>query len=295
MLRLPPTSTLFPYTTLFRSLQVLPDGEHVDLVRTQVAHHLDNFGVGLAQADHESRFCRHGRVPALELLQQRERVPVIAAGPCLFIQAGHRLQVVIHDVGWCGGEDLERAVEAAAEIGNQNFDGRARTVFPDGADAVDEVLGAAVAQVVAVDAGDDDVAQTELGDGLRQMTGLVRIRRERTAVRHIAEGAAPRADVAEDHEGRGAFAEAFGDVRARRFFAHRVQLLPPQDVLDLVEARVRARRTHADPRRLGQGRAARHDADRLRLAFFLYAAFTHARDSASRSRRASRPWRPACR
>src|SRR3989441_594999 len=274
-----------------RRLQVLADGQHVDVVRAKVAHHVEDLGVGLAQTDHEPRLRGNGRVAPLELLQQRERVPVIPAGPCLFIEARYRLQVVIHDVGWCGREDLERAVQAAAEIGNQNFDGRARTVLPDGTDAIDEVLGAAVAQVVAIHAGDHYVAKRELGDRFRQVAGLVRIRRERPAVRHIAEGAAPRADVAEDHEGGGALAEALGDVRAGRLFADRVQLLAAKDVLDFAEARIRAWRPHADPRRLGQRRAARHDADRLRLSFFLYARFTHARDARLRSLPAARPWR----
>src|SRR5438132_8038073 len=109
------------------------------------------------------------------------------------------------------------------------------------------------------------------------MPRLLRIGRKRPPVRDVAERAAPRADVAEDHEGRGALAEALGDVRAGRLFADRVQLLAAKDVLDFVEAGIRARGAHADPRRLGQRRAARHDANRLRLAFFLYAGFTHAR------------------
>src|SRR5262249_47353862 len=148
----------------------------------------------------------------------------------------------------------------------------------------------AVAQVVAIDARDHHVAQLELRDRLRKMLRLLNVRRERTSVRDIAERTAPRADVAQDHEGRRALAEALGDVRARRFLAHGVQLLPAQNVLDLVETRVRARRPHPDPRRLRQRRRARHDANRLRFAFFLYAGFTHARDDGSRGRQASRPW-----
>src|SRR6185503_16724149 len=100
------------------------------------------------------------------------------------------------------------------------------------------------------------------------------------AVGDVAERAAARADVAQDHERRGAFAEALGDVRARRFLTHRVQLLVAQDALDVVEARVRGRGAHADPRRLRQQRrrgVAAHDADRLVLALFLDAGFTHRR------------------
>src|SRR4029077_1378692 len=81
----------------------------------------------------------------------------------------------------------------------------------------------------------------------------------------------------EDHEGRGALAEALGDVRAGGFLANGVQLLRPQDVLDLVEARVGARRAHANPRRLRQARRLRDDPDGLPCALFLYAGFTHSR------------------
>ena len=45
----------------------------------------------------------------------------------------------------------------------------ARRMFAHGADAVDEMLRAAVAQVVAVDAGDHDVLELQRGDGLRQV------------------------------------------------------------------------------------------------------------------------------
>src|SRR5262245_24390957 len=103
------------------------------------------------------------------------------------------------------------------------------------------------------------------------MTRFVRIGRERPAVRDVAERAAARADVAEDHEGRRALAEAFGDVRAGRLLADGVQLLRAQDVLDLVEARVRAGGAHADPRGLHQPRRLRDDLDRLPRALLFYA------------------------
>ena len=103
-------------------------------------------------------------------------------------------------------------------------------------DAGDEVRRAAVAQVVAVDAGDDDVLQLQRRDRLGQVHRLVGVERIGPAVADVAERAAPRALVAHDHEGRRALAEALADVRARRFLAHRVQLVLAQDLLDLVEA-----------------------------------------------------------
>ena len=125
----------------------------------------------------------------------------------------------------------------AAKIRHEHFDRGCRRGFHDLLDAINEVRGTAVAQVVAVDAGHHDVAQLEQRDRFGQVLRLLAIRRERPAVRHIAERTAPRANVAQDHERRRALAEAFGDVRARGFLAHRVQILVAQDALDVVEAR----------------------------------------------------------
>src|SRR5258706_10213939 len=135
--------------------------------------------------------------------------------------------------------------------------------------------GTAVLQVVAVAAGDDDVGELQHRDGLGEVARLVGVGRERPAVRDVAERTAPRADVAQDHEGRGALAEALADVRARGFLADGVQLLLAQDALDVVEARIGRGRAYADPGGLGQHVRARHDPDRLLRALFLYARFTH--------------------
>src|SRR5207237_9960683 len=198
-------------------------------------------------------------------------------------------------VGRRGGEDFQRALQPPAEIGHQYFDRGARARRAHGVDAVDKVLRAAVAQVVAIDARDHHIVEAQGSNRLGEVARLIRVGRERPAVRHVAERAAPRADVAQDHEGRRAFAEALADVWTGGFLAHGVQALAPQDVLDLVEARIRARRAHANPRRLRERRAARHDADGLRLALFLYAGFTHARERRSGGLRAARRLRRAFR
>src|SRR3972149_3909054 len=76
--------------------------------------------------------------------------------------------------------------------------------------------------------------------------------RTSTVVRDVAERTAARAEVPQNHEGRGALAEALGDVRAGRFLADRVQFLLPEDPLDGVELRAGAGRTDANPIRLGE-------------------------------------------
>ena len=91
--------------------------------------------------------------------------------------------------------------------------------------------GAAVAQVVAIDAGDHYVLEFQRGDGVREIGGLIGVRRLRPAMRNVAKRAAPRAQIAQDHECRSALAEALADIRAGRLLAHRVQLVLAQEPL----------------------------------------------------------------
>ncbi len=57
--------------------------------------------------------------------------------------------------------------------------------------------------------------EPQLGSGRRDMLWLERIHGTRHARPHIAEGARPRASVAEDHHRRVLLGPAFADVRAR--------------------------------------------------------------------------------
>ena len=109
------------------------------------------------------------------------------------------------------------------------------------------MAGAAVAQVVAVHAGDHHILELELGDGFGQVVGLVHIQRVRPAMADVAERAAPRALVAHDHEGGRALAKALADVGARGLFTHRHQLVGAQDVLDLIKPGARAAGLDANP------------------------------------------------
>ena len=113
------------------------------------------------------------RMARLEVLEELERVRVVAARARLAVEARHGLEVVVHDVGRRGVEDLERALEAPAEVGDEDLDARRGRPRAHRADAVDEMPGAAVPQVVAVDAGDDDVGELERRDGLREVRGLL--------------------------------------------------------------------------------------------------------------------------
>lgn len=97
------------------------------------------------------------------------------------------------------------------------------------------MLGAAVAQIVAVHRGDHHVLQPQVGDGDGQVGRLVDVQRLRPAMTDVAERAASGADIAHDHEGRGAAGEALAQVRAGRLFADAVQLVLAQQLLDAVD------------------------------------------------------------
>ena len=149
----------------------------------------------------------------LELLRQGQRPLVVRARAHVAVQVGHGLDVVVEHVRRIRGQDRKRALHAAlaAEIGvriSMRMPGEVARV----SDAVDEMLGAAVAQVIAVDAGDHHVLQAHVGDRSRHLAWLAGIGGLGPTVGDIAEAAAARADVAEDHEGRGAVAEALVDV-----------------------------------------------------------------------------------
>src|SRR5262249_39692658 len=82
-----------------------------------------------------------------------------------------------------------------------------------------------VGQVVAIHARDDRVAQAHAGDAARHARRLERVVPRRLARLDVAEAAAARAGVAEDHERRGATLPALARVRAGPLPADRVQSL----------------------------------------------------------------------
>src|SRR5262245_50982584 len=109
----------------------------------------------------------------LELLQQRERMAVVATRARLTIEPRHRLEVVVHHVGRSRRENLERALEATAKIGDQDLDCRAWRAVAHRANAVYEMLRSAILQVVAIDARHDDVPQLEPRDRFSEVLRLL--------------------------------------------------------------------------------------------------------------------------
>ena len=132
-------------------------------------------------------------------------------------------------------------------------DGRAGADRPD---HLGEVVGAAIGQIIAVDRGDDDVREAEVGDRVGDVLRLVGIERRRQAGRDIAEGAGARADLAHDHHGGVLLGPAFTDIGAAGLLADGDQIVLAHDLLGFAIDR-RAGRPHADPVRLAQHFAVR--------------------------------------
>ena len=117
------------------------------------------------------------------------------------------------------------ALGAAAEVGRQDLDARGRRELARAPDALDEVRGATVAQVVSIDRGDHHVAESHQFDRVGQVSRFVGVKRLRTTVCHIAEWATTGAQVTHDHERRRAVGETFAEIRARSFLANGMQAL----------------------------------------------------------------------
>src|SRR5215475_9391996 len=84
---------------LRRRLQVLADGEEVNLGGAHVVHHLENLITRLAQTDHETRFREQERIDLLDLGQELQRGEIARTRSNASIETGDRLEVVVVDVG----------------------------------------------------------------------------------------------------------------------------------------------------------------------------------------------------
>ena len=253
-------------------LQVLADRQHLAIVRAQVAHHITYLVQFFTETEHQSRLGGYLRMRGLEVADQVERMLIVGARSGLPIQARNGFQVVIENIRRADVHQFQRDLHAAAEIRHQDFDPDAGAFFADRADAVNEMFGPAVAQVVAIHRGYYYIAQFHVMDGLRQVLRFLLVQRRRPAVTDIAKRAAPRADVAHDHECCRSVAKTFGEIGATGFLAYRVQVLVTQHGFDFRD-RVRGRRLDPDPWRLAQRRHRHFDFHGDARHFFLGAEF----------------------
>ena len=117
-----------------------------------------DFGVGFAKAHHEAGFGHDVRAVRPGKAEDVEGLEVVGLRAYAAVEARGGFHVVVENVG-SGVEDAGHGVGVAFEIRGEDFDAGVGQRGADQADGFGEVGGAAVGEVVTVDAGDDDVAE----------------------------------------------------------------------------------------------------------------------------------------
>ena len=199
--------------------EILAHGEDLDARLAEIAGHAENLLFSLAQPEHQARLREHPILggPAEDV----ERALVLCHRANLGVEARDRLHIVREHVGSRGDHGPQR-IAIPFQIGNEHFDVRAGALS-DRVDRLRNVKSAAVRHVVAIDHRDHGMAHSHSFHRLGHSPRLIGVHRRRHAAIHRTERAAPRADLAENHERRRPGAPAFEDVRAARFLADRVQ------------------------------------------------------------------------
>src|SRR5262245_19326060 len=259
--------------------EVLTDGQNPATDATQVLERRDQLVALFAKADHHAALGRNVRRVPLRPLEQLQRSRIAPPRARHAIETRHGLRVVIEDVGTRIEDRAQRRL-AALEVGDEHLDAAAGQTFARFADGVCEDRGAAVGQIVAINRRDHDVVEIQRRDGVGDPARFCRVDRRWPAMRHRAVRAGARADVAEDHEGRGAVVPALADVRALRFFADRVEIQLAHQALEPQVAR-RAGGAHLQPVRFGSSRwrrrsgRQRNDTGHLSVLYRPVALFHH--------------------
>src|ERR1700722_10796062 len=229
--------------------QVLPGGGHLHAVLAQRAEGVEHLLVGLAESDHQPGLGDDlAFAHFTSKLKNAAGALDLRAAPGDGVQPRHDLDVVVEDVGALD-DDLGERHLLALEVGREHLDLTAWRLLADLADDADERGGALVGQVVAVDGGDDCVAQAHARDRACNAGGLERVVPGGLAGLYVAEAAAPGAGVAEDHERGGAALPALADVGAGGLLADGVQVLVANQLRELAVA-LPTGRGHLEPGRL---------------------------------------------
>ena len=206
-----------------RRLEILAHGQKIDSGRAHVVHHLVDLEPLFAEANHDARLGEDRRIELFDLLQQSQRRVVARARADGRIESRHRLKVVVVDVGPRGDDRLDRRLMLVAEVGRQDLNSGVWRVAAQRLDHLDELACPAVGQIVAIDRGDDDMLQPQLGRCGGDMLRLQLVDGARHARLDVAEGAGPGAGIARIIT-VACFLVQHLHVRAGRFLAHRRQL-----------------------------------------------------------------------
>ena len=211
-------------------------------------YRLHYLGEALAQADHHARLGGDAGGVSLGAAQEVEGQVVVALGAHGMEDAADGLDVVVEDSG-AGIEDGAHRGPVAAEVGRQHLHSRLGRALADALDALGEDGRAAVGQIVAVDGGDDGVAEAEALDGAGEADGFERVEGAGLAGGYGAVAAGAGADVAENHEGGALALPALADVGAARLLADGVEFGLAQQFLH-AQVALAAGHAHLEP--LGQ-------------------------------------------
>ena len=104
-------------------------------------------------------------------LQELQRAVILGLRADLVVEPRDGFDVVVEDFGLLVEDELQ-GVPVAAEIGDEDFDAGAGGLQADLADRLGPDRRAAVGQLVAVDAGDDDVLEVHRARRLRRRGGV---------------------------------------------------------------------------------------------------------------------------
>ena len=207
-------------------LEVLAQREDVDAYAAQVVHAFFYFLIRFAEAEHDAALgAQSGAFGAHEHF---EAAVVLGLDAHFLGKAAHRFQVVAEDVR-CGFGDHSEVLPLALEIGDQRFHSGGRCAAADGADGARPDVATTVLEIIAVYTGDDAVFHTHQLNAACNACRFEGIHGIGATGGHVAEAAAARTHVAEDHESGRTCAPAFAHVGAVATLANGVQLVLADD------------------------------------------------------------------
>ena len=157
---------------------------------------------------------------------------IIRPRPRFFVQPRNSLKIVIHDIGWGRLQNIKGPIKTATKIWHQDLDLGLRRLPAHFLNAFHKMLGTPIAEIIAIHAGDHDIAKLQRSDGLGKIDRLMDVKRIWPPMANITKWATACAFIAHDHEGGGALAEALPDIWAGGFFADCVQIVFAQNIFD---------------------------------------------------------------
>src|SRR5581483_1872975 len=164
----------------------------------------------------------HPRRELLGIFQQAQGSLVTRAGANRAIKPRHGLGVVIENVRACIQHNAQSLIKAL-KVGDEHLDATVGYEFANLANRLGKPLSPADVVVVPIYAGYYGMLEAKPGNGLCDAARLIPINRPGLAFGYGAKTAAPGADVAQQHECRGAVIPALANVRTLGGLAHRVQ------------------------------------------------------------------------